>query len=607
MTEEEWLFRLRSHGGVLTSVLQSPLGWMKLRQNDPDDKFTAKDLPHRIDPIPHQFVAQNEPAKGINYDNAVPSVVDISNARRPKYSVNNVGYWNESVSGGAAGAVNLDLLTFDAVLSNCSLGGIRREAGKLWINANGTFTERVAIYNDALTKFRLCLLETRHYRPWRALNNTIRTLWANTDDFFTRVTDYSDIILTVFLSWHQYDDVNPWNWSSLTDASNLLLQNYFEWAGTEPLCRWIRTEGFTKAHWDAVYGRQCNTNMSKTVTPQSLEVVYLYARPINKLHYWPNDGLSYPATYYRNVPPYVVYVHIAQDAIVSPAGDIWTNWLKLVPYACSQETDPRPPMLYQLLPIYGEVFVVTQFWGSAYFHKMIEGIPRLAPYLSFLQRNQDIRIHMPDQNSHTEIIFKILGLNKERIITGDVRAKVVYLPQATPCGFAQTPAIQILAQKYRSYVESTQPNITRNSVVMVKRTQGRRLKHHDLILAAIATLSAEFHFEFVLFDDAQVPTFEKTMSIFYSARVIIGPHGAGLSNMIFAQPGTYIIEGVCNEPHSNMCFQHTAHVLGHHYHGIPSSEGCEDYIDIQPAVVKDVLRTYLKHMTENTATSVPVT
>ena len=602
MTEEEWLFRLRTHGGILSSVLQSPLGWQKLLKDNGEETVLSStrknkinySLPHDVDMMQTRKPLQ-ELLKKKNTGLMSGFFFDKQFAPISK----SIGVWNETVIA-LTSVTRSEILSFDSVLQNCSFNGsiygFYYENGQLWISANGTFSSRVSFFNSALTRFRFCLLRARQYRPWRTLNKGIRSMWANTDDFFQRLKTYSDIILTIFLSWHNYDEMNPSNWSSLTDNSNLLLQNYFEWAGTEPLCRWIRTEGFTKARWDAVYGKHCNTNISNTINAKSLEVVYFYARPINKNHYWPNDGLAYPTAYYHDVPRHVFFINVAQDAVISPAGDFWTDRLKFIPYACSQETDPHPPILHQELPIFSEVFIVTQFWGSAYFHKMIEGIPRLVPYVEFLKTHPEIKIHMPDQNEQTETIFKVLGLNKERIVTGEVRTKIVYLPQATPCGFAQVPAIQILSKLYRTYIESVNGNITQNSIIMVKRSQGRRFKHHDLILATVAAAAAEFHLEFILFDDSRLPSFEKTMQIFYSARLIIGPHGAGLSNMIFSKPGIYVIEGVCNPPHVNMCFQHTAHILGHHYHGIPSTEGCEDYIDIEPSVVKDVLRTYLQFL-----------
>ena len=65
------------------------------------------------------------------------------------------------------------------------------------------------------------------------------------------------------------------------------------------------------------------------------------------------------------------------------------------------------------------------------------------------------------------------------------------------------------------------------------------------------------------------------MTLFHSAVVVVAPHGAGLSNVLFSRPGTFVVEGVCNVPHVNLCFQRLTHVLGHHWHGVTSRGGYE--------------------------------
>ena len=108
------------------------------------------------------------------------------------------------------------------------------------------------------------------------------------------------------------------------------ISEYYAWSATAPLCAWIMTPGFTKAHWDAVYDRQCNDDMSQAARPQSLEPMYLRAKPINVAHYWPNYGTSYPAYFYARPPPHVFYAHLLTDAVVNTVGDVISADLKLV-------------------------------------------------------------------------------------------------------------------------------------------------------------------------------------------------------------------------------------------------------------------------------------
>ena len=54
------------------------------------------------------------------------------------------------------------------------------------------------------------------------------------------------------------------------------------------------------------------------------------------------------------------------------------------------------------------------------------------------------------------------------------------------------------------------------------------------------------------------------ISLFQTARVVVGPHGAGLSNLVFTPPGAILVE-LTNGFHYNRCFEWITHVAGHTY------------------------------------------
>ena len=212
------------------------------------------------------------------------------------------------------------------------------------VKATGAFLERVHAYNAAIAAVSAEILKRRGYGPWRDVADPthLKVVWANTDDFLERVSEHARVT-TVLLPW--IDDSRA-DWSSLDDRSNVLVNSYYAWSASPPLCAWIRTPGFTKARWDAVYDRECNEDMSLAARPQSLEFMYFYAKPININHYWPNFGTVYPAYFYTRPPPHVFYVHLLQDVVVNTVGDVISGDLKLVPYTCSHDNLPTICLLY---------------------------------------------------------------------------------------------------------------------------------------------------------------------------------------------------------------------------------------------------------------------
>jgi len=336
-----------------------------------------------------------------------------------------------------------------------------------------------------------------------------------------------------------------------------------------------------------------------------VKLVFLNAKQITRHNYWPNNGSSYPEHFYTATPPYVFHMHIHRDAIVTRLGDVISNGLKLVLYACSYDTDPHVPFFDNLeqIPLYNELYVTNQYWGTGVFHRMVEIVPRLALHLQFLKANPEIRILAPEVRRRTAELIGIIGLDKSRLVKGVSRANIVYQPRATGCGHANIQESQVLSQLYRDYIRRTFPPQPRNRLILIRRSKKRRFTDRKGMEEVVQHAARDYNLTYTLFPDRPTPSLNDTMRMFHSAVVIIGPHGAGLSNMIFSQPGTYVLEGVCNLPHVNLCFLRLAHILGHHWHGVTSRGGCEGVVNVPASHVNTTLRAFLGLLSQSQSQS----
>jgi capsular polysaccharide biosynthesis protein len=59
-------------------------------------------------------------------------------------------------------------------------------------------------------------------------------------------------------------------------------------------------------------------------------------------------------------------------------------------------------------------------------------------------------------------------------------------------------------------------------------------------------------------------SFADQVRLFDEAEIIVGPHGAGFTNAVFAQPGTTLIE-LFSPSYINGCFWALANACGHRY------------------------------------------
>src|SRR6218665_2026273 len=345
--------------------------------------------------------------------------------------------------------------------------------------------------------------------------------------------------------------------------------------------------------YDVIYNRTCFRDSKISIIPQSMNTLVLNAKPLNSAHYWPNDGNAFPPHFYTEQPPFAFYLYIIRDGIVTGNSDVYSGNMKLVQYACSADIDTQPPSNVDQIPMYDEIFPIAQFWGAANFHRMVEIIPRLSLYLDFLKRNPNIKILASETGGRTAELIKILGLNESRLISGTFRAKLIYLPRSTMCGFANVQEIQVLSMIFRDYITKNFLPEPRNKLVLIRRSASRRFTKQEDIEKLVEAAAKTYNMSYVLFIDNPVPSLNDTMRMFHSALMVIAPHGAGLANVVFSQPGTIVIEGVCNLPHVNLCFQRLSYVLGHHWHGVPSRRGCEVVIEVSAESISRAIASIL--------------
>ena len=312
-----------------------------------------------------------------------------------------------------------------------------------------------------------------------------------------------------------------------------------------------------------MFNRTCVRNISATSLPRTLRPLSLNVKALSPHRYWPNNGNAYPAHFYTSPPPFVFHLHILRNSIVTVNGDVYSGNLKLVLDACSSDIKAELSLDVDEIPLYDEVLIITQYWGKAVYHRMAEIMPRVVYFREFLNNNPQIRIVAPETfGGRLSELLRIIGVNNTQLVLAPVRAKVVYLPRSSKCGLGGIQESQTLRALYHEYISRTFPPQPRNRLILIRRSRSRRFTHQQAIEEVVERVAKEYNLTYTLFIDNPTPSLNDTMIMFHSAVVIVAPHGAGLSNMFFSQPSTYIVEGGCNLPHVNLCFLRLAYILG---------------------------------------------
>jgi hypothetical protein len=94
--------------------------------------------------------------------------------------------------------------------------------------------------------------------------------------------------------------------------------------------------------------------------------------------------------------------------------------------------------------------------------------------------------------------------------------------------------------------------------------------NHDALLELLKKKRPDL--EWLVFDSQP---FLETVALFSRAQIVVAPHGAGLTNMLFSPPDTRVIE-IMPTKNPNLCYYHLAALLKFEHCIVP----CEHLPDL---------------------------
>ena len=422
----------------------------------------------------------------------------------------------------------------------------------------------------------------------------------------------------------------------------------FPWTGSD--CQLIDDTFFYQNHQPGqLYNYTCQRDVSETLKPRRIQR-HLLHDPVVTL----GVGRNSSSAARNSFSAALTYMHIGTNGLVNKIGQVLLNDAKIEQKSCpieaqvSGNSDSRTMEEY---PMHKEVFVISQFWNG-YYHVVIEQMSRLTPFICFLRSHPSVRIHMNIADEMMDVVgkyFDLINIDSTRIIRGVVRAQVIYLPAGTPCtnpalfnirllslwlrhsirtvpdfnqaipgsteplrnsrgpvtgskgaipGFTGTISYQTRSKPGSpriipdSKVNGTDP---RTSVVLIKRQKGRRRRwfdHHQEIKNQLLTMTTGNNSNIFTLDEFTdpVPPLGEVGRMFSRAAVIVAPHGAGLSNMLFSDPGTVVVEGMCRVAFTALSFRNLAYLLGQRYYGVFTRKSC---VELTPSELLRPVSFYL--------------
>jgi hypothetical protein len=223
-----------------------------------------------------------------------------------------------------------------------------------------------------------------------------------------------------------------------------------------------------------------------------------------------------------------------------------------------------PPPTY----LKGKVAVIAQEGQSNYYHWMVEVLPKLA-----MLENNNIQydyIYVSNDLPYMSQTLNLLGISDDKIIniTPDtcIEAEELIVPSA-PSLSCYTPKwiIQTLRDKLIPQAELITCLKTPSKKVFISRQKAsyRRIINEDEIFSMFEPWG------FIRYNLEDLTVLEQVY-LFSQAEQIVAPHGAGLVNLIFANPQALVIE--LFQEHEDDSFWYLSQVMGLNHHCIKTTE-----------------------------------
>jgi hypothetical protein len=283
---------------------------------------------------------------------------------------------------------------------------------------------------------------------------------------------------------------------------------------------------------------------SYTITGEKIIEMYLNHEKTFRTYFANNDTITYSD---------VMSIYKKQNIICYGDNLIYYSILKYL----------NPIQIKQTIEIEKCGYVLS-IWGSNYYHFITEELPNLIK-LSLYDTSLPIII-----NTNNKYIIEFLELVKFKIKNPVIKNDPSILYKIKECyitnlSLSGKPSCHELLLAKNLLEENTLLKQKSSSEIgiIIKRTEHeRKIINHDEMVFYLRTKYPSI--EWIEFDSLSVV---ETIKLFNRAKIIIGPHGAGLTNMLFAKKGITVIEIM---PYSdpNECYHHLTNMLEHKYNCI---------------------------------------
>jgi len=222
----------------------------------------------------------------------------------------------------------------------------------------------------------------------------------------------------------------------------------------------------------------------------------------------------------------------------------------------------------------GKYLAIQDEWTSNHYHFHIDFLPRII--LLSKEECKHITLILPDTNymrTVGTVLIKRLGYNfKETLflLTNQnlfVVSNVIYITKSHPSGLVEPKLTRKIRDLILSSIIKHQTNIpSKKHELRIYAKRGKKYGRVVLNEKEITTLlTQKYKFEVIDFDEIKL---DDAIALMKNTKILIGMHGAALTNSLYMPEGGHLLEFRYNGKHNNHCYWHLASAVGLEYGAI---------------------------------------
>ncbi|NEP80276.1 MAG: DUF563 domain-containing protein [Okeania sp. SIO3B3] len=247
--------------------------------------------------------------------------------------------------------------------------------------------------------------------------------------------------------------------------------------------------------------------------------------------------------------------------------------------------------LPSLEKIRGKVAVLSVLSGNVYFHWMVDLLPRIEILRQGINLEEiDWFLVNNYQQPFQQETLKILGIPEEKILASDryphIQAEELVVPSySSYLGWLQPWGLKFLREEFLKGLGNSNSKSNFSERIYIGRANARYRRIMNE--AELVEILSQFGFTYITPESMSL---ENQIATFANAKIIVAPHGSGLTNIVFCNPGTKIIE-IFSPHYLRYYYWQISQLLGlEHYYLIGEAFSCYPIRNImyESSLVEDI-------------------